>query len=120
MIETADIRLHAGETWKIPFTVHDADGVAIDLTDGRVDFRLSGADGPLLTLSTDDSIAITDAAAGSGEILITPAAQETGTLEDDVAYRYELKIETPTFGVSVQKIGRLKVLPSLFHLDVDD
>jgi hypothetical protein len=109
-----NIEFHAGETWVLIFTAHNADGTSINL-DGTTSTRLRINKGAavLLTKSVGDGIIIADAAAGRASITITPADQVAAGLLKNKTYSYEIQVTTTLF-LSVQCEGQLKVLPSLF------
>lgn len=108
-----NIEFHIQETWKIFFTCHNADGTPMSLTDCAVFFRMNNGSIPLITKTNAAGLIVTDEAAGTGVVTITPADQIAAPVAKDKSYLYELRVNAPTF-VSVQAEGALKVLPSLF------
>lgn len=119
MSTSKDIEFHLGETWQLRFTMKNADGSILPLPTSGMDavqvfFRLSST-APLITKTIGDGIDITDEDAGAGMITIIPEDQTDAPVAHNKSYKYELKVITPEF-VSVQCIGSLKVLPSLFEV----
>jgi hypothetical protein len=108
-----NIEFHAEETWIINFSVNDADGVPVDISNATVEFRISQGQTPKLTLDVGNGITLTNAAQGLGQAKITPQDQRNNTLLRNKTYAYELKVVTLAF-VTIQSIGELKVLNSLF------
>ena len=114
MSTTKNIEFHIGETWAINFVAHNADGSVMSLVGAGVSFRLSAGAVPLFTKSIGDGIQLTDIAGGAGTVTITPEDQAAQVaIKKNKSFNYELKVDAPTF-VSIQAIGALKVLPSLF------
>lgn len=107
-----NIEFHIGETWVILFTLHNADGSAMDLTGAAVKFRI-GSNPGLLTKTIGAGITITNLVGGAGTVTITPADQVAAALVKGKTYPYELRAELGAF-ISVQAIGDLTTLPSLF------
>jgi len=112
MSTAKNIQFHIGETWQIFFIAHNADNSVMDLTGASVFFRISAGSVPLITV--DDAIVVSDPVTGSGVVTITPAMQVTAAIGKKT-YNYELKVVLADF-VSIQCIGTLQVLPSLFSV----
>jgi len=113
MSAEVDLEFHHGETWHILFSAKDANGAAIDLTGGFVQWRLVG--GVTMTVSTDDHIALDAGTGGTGTITI-PSSLYATDFPPGATYKHELKIQTDAFGASVQARGLLTMLPSLFDV----
>ena len=114
------ITFHAGETWRIDFAAHDADGSVMPLPGGTTaHFRLADNSGAspvdIFTVSTSNDISITDGTHGLGTITIPPDLQIANNIVAGGSYLWEFRVETPSFS-SIQGSGKFKVLTSLFSL----
>lgn len=115
MSTTKNIEFHTGETWIIHFITHNSDNTLMTLVGAAVSFRISQGNTPKLTKTIGVGIDISDALNGVGRVVITPTDQTTAVLEKNKSYNYELKVNQTDF-ISIQAIGILKVLPSLFSV----
>lgn len=108
-----NIEFHSLETWVIRFAAKDDAGLPINLTGCNIFFRISKGKTPLITKDHTNAVTVTDVVLGTGFVTITDSEQVPAGLLAKKEYNYELKIITPSF-VTVQSIGVLKVLDSLF------
>lgn len=113
MATKKNIQFHVGETWVMPFGLHNADNTVLDLTGASVQFRLMLGATILFDKAIGSGIALTDIVNGEGTITITPAEQVAQGIGKNKTYKYELRATTPEF-VSVQCEGEFKTLASLF------
>jgi hypothetical protein len=113
MSQEQDIEFHEGETWQILFAAHRADGTPLALPPGSdLQFRISGDGGPMLTMTVDHGVLITDETLGLASIVIDPQTQlDSGLVAD--TYLYEARTLTLEM-VSIQANGKCRILPSLF------
>jgi hypothetical protein len=108
-----NIEFHSLETWVIRFAAKDDAGQPIDLTGANLFFRISRGKVPLITKDHTNAVTVSNAAQGLGFVTILDSEQVPAGLIAKKEFNYELKIITPSY-VTVQSIGVLKVLDSLF------
>lgn len=122
MTQVKDLAFMAGTTWIIPFSLEDADGVAIAATGGTTTWLLQDYHTRATVITANDGAGVTytDEAAGLGRIIITPAMQSAaGILELPGTYRHRLNFTASDSAVHDQALGEF-VLMQGFESDEGD
>lgn len=106
MMEDQDATFVQGDTQIFVVSVVDGDGVAVDLTNAAIEYRIGNGD-TTLTKTPADDITVTDAVGGAFEVLLT--ATETADLER--GYRHAVEITDSNGDVSTVLTGSVLVKP---------
>jgi hypothetical protein len=100
-----------GETWEIDVACTDGDGEAVSLIGGVVSFRLAGAALEVDTDSETGTIEITDAAAGTATVRVTPD-QQAGLAPE--LYSYAIRATLADGRIFEQRRGTINVRDGAF------
>jgi hypothetical protein len=110
-----DFALYIGETWTIDGAVRDADGEAVDMSGGTVEFRISTPTALVVKLTSPGEITIAPGAAGLYTIQLDAADGRQSSIVGGV-YDYEVDAIAANGAVSVQNRGKITLRPSLRKL----